>query len=39
MIDPRDPDHQEEWLRIGLVIIVSYFIIVLLPQVLKEIFK
>jgi len=39
MRDPRDPDHQEGWIRIGLVIIVSYFIIALLPQVLKEIFK
>ena len=39
MIDPRDPDPQEEWIKFGLVIIVSYFIIFLLPQVLREIFR
>ena len=39
MIDPRDPDPQEVWMKIGFVIIVSYFIIFLLPQVLREILK
>ena len=39
MIDPRDPNPQEEWIKFGLVIIVSYFIIVILPPILREIFK
>ena len=39
MKDPRDPDPQEVWMKIGFVIIVSYFIIFLLPQVLREIFR
>tara|TARA_Y100000296_G_C5110184_1_gene224733 strand:+ start:298 stop:417 length:120 start_codon:yes stop_codon:yes gene_type:complete len=39
MKDPRDPDPQEVWIKFGLVIIVSYFIIFLLPQVLREIFR
>ena len=35
---PSDPDGYEKILRIGLLIIVTYFVIIILPDILTGLF-